>query len=131
MMGIFKIFGVSKKNTIEKNAQRVSKKYPVTKDGYFGKPGKSSKVRVITSDNQHKTSREFFSDLSKGGVKTKLKNGKGKQATLPDKTDIVHRPTTSTKNSPAVDITVRKESKIKTQKIHFEKEKKNGKSSFK
>ena len=69
--------------------------------------------------------------MSKGGAKTKLKNGKGKQATLPDKTDIVHRPTTSTKDSPAVDITVRKESKIKTQKIHFEKEKKNGKSNSK
>ena len=60
MKGIFKIFCGSEKITIEKNAQGVSKKYPVTKDGYFGKPGKNSKVRVITSDNQHKTSKDFF-----------------------------------------------------------------------
>ena len=80
---------------------------------------------------ENKTSKVFFSNLSKGGTKTKLKNGKGKQATLPDKTDIVHRPITSTKDSPAVDITIKKESKIKTQKIHFEKEKKNGKGNSK
>lgn len=131
MKAIFKIFERSKRTTIEKNAQYVSKKYPVTKDGYFGKPGKSSKVRVITSSNQHKTSKDFFSSLSKGGTTTKLKNGKGKKTILPDKTDIVHRPITSTKDSPAVDITIKKDSKIKTQKIHFEKENRNGKSNSK
>ena len=69
MRGIFKVFGRNKRITIEKNAQRISKNYPVTKDGYFGEPGKSSKVRVIKSDNQHKTSKDFFPTCRKVGRK--------------------------------------------------------------
>lgn len=59
--------------------------------------------------------------LGKGGKESALPNGHGKRKDLSDKTTIIYREKTSTPNSPAVSLNISKDSKIKNQKIHFEK----------
>ena len=66
--------------------------------------------------------KEFNVIISKGGIKSKLSNGKGYRTDFADGTVITHRIKTSISGSPAVDIHVKTHSKgeITTQKIHFE-----------
>jgi hypothetical protein len=92
-------------------------------NGLFGKRGKNA--QIIYSSNQIETSHDFFEKISKGGINSKLTNGKGDRVDFSDGTIITYRVITSTKESPAVDIKVVKRSKggISSQKIHFIKEK--------
>ena len=72
-----------------------------------------------------KTARDFYEKIAKGGLEESLSNGKGVSTRMKDGTVIVYREITSTPNSPAVEINIRKikvNTKIKNQKIHFEKE---------
>ena len=74
--------------------------------------------------NTIKTLEDFFKKISKGGIKSKLTNGKGDRVDFADGTTITYRVITSTKGSKAVDIKVvsKSEGGISTQKIHFVKE---------
>ncbi len=100
------------------------------KDGFFGKEGKAKSnkkknYRQINSKDPIKTAREFYEKIAKGGTEEPLSNGKGVKTELKDKTIIVYREITSTPNSPAVEINIKRSTinaKIKSQKIHFEKE---------
>lgn len=107
------------------NLNRLSKIYSVTKGGYFGERGKSSRVRVISSTNQFKEAQKFWDILSKGGRISELPNKHGIRVDFEDYSYATYRVVTSTKDSPAVDIRVFRHDNIKSQKIHFiRKEKK-------
>lgn len=118
----------AKRGTVDYNAHKMRRKYPLNEQGYFGekgkskgKPGQKQIVRVIESRNQYKTAKDFYSKISKGGEETPLPNGRGKRKDLSDKTAIVYREKTGSIDSPAVSLNVPKNSKVKSQKIHFEK----------
>lgn len=132
-MGLIKMaFGLSKqirqRGTVDYNAHKMRRKYPLNEQGYFGKKGKSKGksgqkqvVRVIASGNQYRTAKDFYSKIGKGGKENPLPNGRGKRTDLSDKTAIVYREKTGSLNSPAVSLNVAENSKVKSQKIHFEK----------
>lgn len=120
----------AQKGTVEENAFRMRKKYPLTEKGLFGEKGKGKTQgkgnkkeykRVIQCDNQYKTAKDFYLKIGKGGKEKFLSNGHGKSKVLKDKTIIIYRKKTSTPNSPAVSLNIQKESVIKNQKIHFKK----------
>lgn len=123
-----------KQTTIEENARRAKRKYPLTKEGLFGVEGKgrtsrkgkkTTHKRAIYCEDQYETAQDFYEIIGKGGKETSLKNGHGVRSDLSDKTVITYRVNTGTKNSPAVSINVEKpKSKIQNQKIHFEGRKK-------
>lgn len=104
-----------------KNINKLSKIYDYDiKTGKFGVKSKNS--QVIKSSDPIADSKKFFDLISKGGIKSKLSNGKGYRTDFADGTVITHRIKTSISGSPAVDIHVKTRSKgeIATQKIHFE-----------
>ncbi len=105
-------------SSIEDNAELVKHKYGLTRDGFFGKKTKT-RARIFETPNPIEDSIEFYEKIGTGGVREDLPNGKGTKTTLGDGTVITHRITTSTKDSPAVDINIVSPSKIKKQKIHF------------
>lgn len=109
-----------RKKTIDDNADKMKKDYPLTSSGYFGEKGKNA--RIIKTDTPEATSTDFYNKLGDGGKSEPLSNGKGTRTTLPDGSIIVHRLITSTPGSPAVDIKVIGASKVKSQKVHFVKE---------
>lgn len=113
----------TKKGTVEHNAQKMKKKYPLSEYGYFGEKG-HGKSRVIYSDNHEKEAERFYSKISKGGKKQALPNGHGEHKTMRDGGKVIYRKKTLTPNSPAVNLGDMK-GKIKNQKIHFEKRRKN------
>ena len=108
---------------IDANANRMSKKYPITQKGYFGQPGKNSGIRVICSTTPIETAKHFYKQISKGGHEEQLANGRGKQTIFSDGSRVVFR-LYSKSGSPAVEIRIIKSGKIKPQKIHFEEERK-------
>ncbi|MEE3343545.1 MAG: hypothetical protein VZS44_05600 [Bacilli bacterium] len=114
---------------INKNAKAITNKYPITKGGYFGKKGSSTKIRVINTDKPISEAENFFNKISKGYTYIKS-DGNVKLAYLPDGSIITYRvytKTSKTGNSPAVDINIKSSKvnpKIKNQRIHFEEEKK-------
>ncbi|MBP3815289.1 MAG: hypothetical protein J6H21_00315 [Firmicutes bacterium] len=109
-----------KPRTIDDNVKEMKKDYPYTKDGYFGKKGRNS--RVIETGNPEATSVDFFKKIGKGGFVDELPNGKGLRITFADGTVVTHRLVTKTPNSPAVDINISHSNIIKSQKVHFIKE---------
>ncbi len=104
-------------SSIGANAKAMSNDYKTTQGGYFGEKGKN--CRTITSKDPVGTSVDFYERLGKGGKTSSLPNGKGTKTVLGDGTVIVHRIITSTKGSPAVEISVSGSPSIKNQKIHF------------
>ena len=123
--GLERVLNNIKTNNINKNVKAMKSEYPLTKGGYFGKPGKSDRVRVITADNPVKEATNFFDKISKGG---RIRHGgNAKIAVLADNSIITFRVSTKTSRtgkSPAVDINIKKskvDSNIKGQKIHFER----------
>lgn len=109
--------GGQQHSSIASNANAMKKQYPLAKSGYFGEKGKN--CRVITSASPETTSIDFYRKLGKGGITKPLSNGKGTITTLGDGTRIVHRIITSTKGSPAVEISISGSPKVKNQKIRF------------
>jgi len=109
--------GAKKQSSIAENSNAMKQKYPLTKSGYFGEKGKN--CRIIASSSPKETSIDFYKKLGTGGITKPLSNGKGTITTLGDGTRIVHRIITSTKDSPAVEISISGSPEIKNQKIHF------------
>ena len=103
--------------TLDGNAEAMKADYPHTNAGYFGQKGKNS--RVIASSDPIATSKDFYQRISRGGTEKPLANGHGTMTVFSDGTRVVYRVITSTKGSPAVDITVIGPSAISSQKIHF------------
>lgn len=104
---------------IRDNIAKLAQTYPLTASGYFGVIGSSSRVRVITSNDQYKEVQEFWNMLSKGGKMSYLPNKMGLKVEFQGKDYATYRVITKTPNSPAIEITVVGKSKVKTQKIHF------------
>ena len=133
ILSLFKMFGGSgkarrwsgrvRKGTVDYNAFKMRKKYPTTRLGFFGimgknKTNKKSPVRVVKSKNQFATARDFYLRIGKGGTEKRLSNGHGVRKIMKDKGLVVYRPKTSTKESPAIDLS-NMNGFIKNQKIHF------------
>ena len=119
-MGLIKIaFGLSKqirqRGTVDYNAHKTRRKYPLNEQGYFGKKGNT---RVIVSNDQNQEAKCFYAMISKGGKEKPLPNGHGVQKMMKYGGTVVYREKTSTLNSPAVNLGNMK-GKIKNQKIHF------------
>ena len=110
----------SQKSNIQDNAKPLAQKYGLTRGGYFG--SKSKNCRVIVTSTPKDTSISFYKQLGKGGRLIPLNNNKGTMTILDDGTRIVHRLITSTKGSPALEITISGSPLVKDQKIHFTKE---------
>ena len=91
-------------------------------DGDFATNLKGKNARIIKTSTPEATSTDFYNKLGEGGKTEPLANGHGTRTTLPDGSIIVHRLITSTPGSPAVDIKVIGNSKVKSQKIHFVRE---------
>lgn len=104
---------------IEENLPLITEKFPITDTGYFGHKGKNS--RVIESSDPVSTSQDFYSRIGANAEMEVLANGKGTRTVFPDGTTVTHRIITSTPGSPAVDINIKSDGPIKTQKIHFVK----------
>lgn len=109
--------GSYENSSIGVNAKSMENDYKTTSGGYFGIKGKNT--RIISSSDPIATSKDFYSRLGRGGKTSTLPNGKGTKTVLGDGTVIVHRIITSTKGSPAVEISVSGSPHIKNQKIHF------------
>lgn len=102
---------------LSSNISKLSRKYPLSNAGYFGKKGKNS--REIFSKNPAGAAREFFRKLGAGGSKSLLEDSPGgRMSTFQGGNHIVYRPN-SKSGSPAVVIQI-VDGHGKTQKIHFE-----------
>lgn len=127
-MGSFIYKGnTSSYHSISDNIPSIKASYEYN-NGYFGKIGKSrmANIRQIDCSDPISESKEFYDNLTNGGIEEILPNGKGVMTLMKDGTVITYRVITSTEGSPAVDINIKKSSGtggIKKQKIHFEKEK--------
>lgn len=108
---------LSPRHTVDYNAYKIRKEYPLNEYGYFGKKGKG-KSRVIYSDNHDKDAKHFYSKIGKGGKRELLLNGHGEQRTMKDGGKVIYRKITSTPNSPAISLGNMK-GRVKNQKIHF------------
>ncbi|MBQ8375273.1 MAG: hypothetical protein IJX98_06870 [Clostridia bacterium] len=106
----------TQKGTVEYNAQKMKKRYPLNEYGYFGESGDNK--RVIYAKNHERESRRFYSQVSKGGEEIPLDNGRGVKKIMRDGGVVVYRKKTKTPNSPAVDLGGMK-GKVKNQRIHF------------
>ena len=104
------------KGTVDYNAEKMSRKYPVNENGYFGEQGINK--RIIQSKNQVKESKKFYEKVSKGGAEEPLPKGNGVKKIMKDGGVVTHREKTSTPNSPAVDFG-KMNGKVKNQRIHF------------
>ena len=110
-----------KKGTVDYNARKMRKKYPMTKGGYFGVAGENK--RVIYSNNQYADSKKFYNRMGKGGTEKPLSNAHGIKRIMKDGGVVSYREKTSTKDSPAVDFGKMK-GKVKNQRVHFIKKEK-------
>ena len=110
-------------SNIDENASKLVGKFAPNEYGNFGKPGKNT--RIIESDDPVSDSALFYEQIGKGGEISKLPRENGTSTRLDDGTIITYRVITSTTDSPAVQINVRKVEanvKINDQKIHFIKD---------
>ena len=109
------------KGTVDYNARKIKKKYPVNEYGFFGEKGDNK--QVIYSPKHVKDSKKFFKKISNGGKRKDSGNDYSIQKIMKDNGSVVYREKTSTPNSPAVDLGDMK-GKIKNQRIHFLKKEK-------
>lgn len=107
------------------NLPKLTKKYPLSPAGYFGKPGKGD-ARLIESESPLKTAKDFYSMATNGAEARKPLLDKNKKplpgseiAIMKDKSRIQIRPVSHSDGSPAVDICIVHSGMVKKQKIHF------------
>ena len=128
----FKLFGYKaggrrsysrpRRRTVDFNANKMKKTYPLTSGGYFGRKGKGAS-RVIHSSNCIKESKKFFSNIARGGRKKDISSNV-LQRIMADGGVVVYREKTSTPESPAINLG-KMIGKVRNQKIHFVKKEKN------
>ena len=116
----------SSSHTLNDNLPKLTKKYPLSKDGYFGTPAskKDNYVRHIASKDPLGTAKEFYKFATKNHkTETPISGGKGHYAEMRDGTTITIRPVSSSPDkSPAIDIRRVTSGQVKGQKIHFIKD---------
>ena len=93
---------------------------PTKRADDFGDGGKSKGVRCIYGEDPMADSLELFERLGRGAKNDPdFSVEGGARRYLSDGSAIVHRSSTSTADSPAVEINPSGTEKIKKQKIHF------------
>ncbi len=115
----------SSSNTLNDNLPKLTKKYPLSKDGYFApRGGGDNYVRVMKCKAPLGTAHDFYKLATQNHIKeTRIPGGKGKYAEMRDGTTITIRPVSSSPDkSPAVDIKITSPGRVKGQKIHFIKD---------
>ena len=113
----------SSSNTLNDNLPGLTKKYPLSKDGYFGPRGSGRKfVRVMKCKDPLGTAKEFYKIATKNHETVTPIPG-GRVAKMRDGTEITIRPVSSSPDkSPAVDINIASPGQVNKQKIHFIKD---------
>ncbi len=115
----------SSPHTFSDNLANLEQKYPLSDSGYFGTQGKGRFfVRHISSDTPLETANDFYDTATQNSVSERDIGGKGKMATLRDGTTVSLREVSSSDGSPAIEIKIASQGRVKDQKIHFVKEKK-------
>ncbi len=118
------ISGLYPINSVDNNIHYTAQEYGLSPSGYFGEKGtKGSKpfVRQIFTKNPESEAGRFYDILTDGGTEKPLPNGHGFITTMPDGSTVSIRIKTSSKDSPAVELTLmgfHRDVK-KHQKIHF------------
>ena len=118
---------ISHWHSIFHNALEAPKKFGFNAGtGYFGfcnfKNPKKQALRTITSDNPKKDAEELFRCLIEGANQIPPKTSNQILYLLNGEVTISLRTITSTRNSPAVEISFNEKasnSSVKKQKIHF------------
>jgi hypothetical protein len=110
-------------NSLRGNLTRVEKEFGGIKNGYFGSPGSTSRVRTISTDQPRKSAVQFFKLASQGARISHSRDGFVTVAHFPDGSAVSLRPSSQSDGSPAIQIKPSKSSgAIKAQKIHFVKD---------
>ena len=123
-MGVSYKGGATSYYSITDNVSSVSNTFKY-QNGYFGEQGSGKRVRVIYSVDPASTGKDFYDQITYGGIEKDLPNDKGKVTYMADGSIITYRPTTKSDNYPGVDINISKSTnsgELKQQKIHFGKE---------
>ena len=110
-------------HTLNDNLPELTKKYPLSKDGYFAPRGKRGNyVRIMKCKDPLGTAKDFYI-LAAKNHKTEEPIPGGKVATMRDESSITFRPVSSSPDrSPAVDINISSPGRVNRQKIHFIKD---------
>ena len=117
--------GTSAPHTFADNLAPLERKYPLSPSGYFGTKGQGrSFVRHISSGNPIATANDFYKIATKDFVSEQKYGDKVKVAKMRDGTTVSIREVSSSDGSPAVEIKISSPGRVKDQKIHFVKEKK-------
>ena len=112
--------GIVSDKSLEENAEFANEMFRMTEAGNFGDGGKSKDVRCIYTPDPMADSLELFERLSRGAKDDPSFDAEiGTRRWLSDRSSVVHRRTTSTPGSPAVEISPGDTVKIKKQKVHF------------
>ena len=125
-LGRFRYTVGSGDHTIADNLAAVTKHFPLTADGLFGKSSGRSGVRHIETDSPISTAYEFFNRLIEGydiiePISYKDGKRKGCKAYMNDGSVITFRKRSTSDGSPAVDIKIETQGRVKSHKVHFVK----------
>jgi hypothetical protein len=103
------------------NLENLRLGFPSTNSGYFGKAGRSTTRRQISSSNPSESAADFFGKASKGASSITTTERGGQVARFRDGSFITYRATSSKDGSPVIDINVNNATNgwAKSQKIHF------------
>ena len=113
----------SARHSLNDNLPKLTKKYPLSKDGYFAPRGSGRIfVREMKCKDPVATARDFYNIATKKHEEERIYDGKVSVATMRDKTEISHRSFSSSDGSPVVEINIKTIGRVKHQKIHFVKE---------
>lgn len=109
-------------HTIADNLPDVEKHFPLSPSGMFGKKGHGA--RVIETNSPVSTAYELFNRLVEGYDKIEpiqYKDGKRKgcKAYMNDGSVITFRKRSTSDGSPAVDIKIETQGRVKSHKVHF------------
>lgn len=118
------ISGLFPINKVDNNIHYTAQEYGLSPGGYFGEKGKKSSksfIRQIFTIDPAAEAVRFYDIISDGGREESLSNGHGLMKIMPDGSRISIRIKTSSKDSPAVELTLIGFHKgVKNhQKIHF------------
>lgn len=103
--------------SLQANIAALESQYPRGSDGRFGVPD-VGRSQVIVADNHHRVARNFYKALANGGHEKAADDGKRVFTAFADGSNVQLRPTTSSPDSPAVDIMITGQG-ADSYKIHF------------
>lgn len=108
-------------DAIKAGIDRLEKRFPISRSGYFGTPGRGKKVRIIASADPNDTAEDFWRLLKGNHPVVPTANGKGWRVDFPDQSTAVYRRLTSTLDSPGVTLTIETQGLgvARFQRIHF------------